>query len=92
MSDQNLSARLESETYLDASAAAALIPDCTAQTVRRWAREGRIPVVTMPSGRMRFRKSDIVDMLTPRLLSPSASSADESDDSVELPGQEALSW
>ena len=34
-------------------------------TVRIWARIGRIPVITLPGGRKRFRREDIERMLTP---------------------------
>lgn len=51
----------------------------TAQRLRRWAREGLIPVVRYPSGRVHFRRSDVEALLTPRVASgiesaPSASS------------------
>ena len=35
----------------------------SADSVRRWAREGRIPVVTLPSGRVRFRREDVEKLL-----------------------------
>lgn len=36
----------------------------SAETVRRWAREGKVPTVTMPSGRVKFLRADI-DTLIP---------------------------
>lgn len=38
--------------------------DTTPDTIRRWVREGKLPVVRMPSGRMKFRRIDI-DALMP---------------------------
>ena len=52
----------------------------------RWAREGRIPVVRYPSGRMRFRRSDIEALLTPR-VAPAAESSVESAPSVSGGGR-----
>lgn len=36
-----------------------------AETVREWARERRIPTITLPNGHKRFRREDIERMLTP---------------------------
>lgn len=35
------------------------------ETIRRWARTGRLPVVKLPSGAMRFRASDIESLINP---------------------------
>ena len=35
------------------------------ETVRRWAREGRIAVITLPGGLKRFRREDVDRLLTP---------------------------
>jgi excisionase family DNA binding protein len=35
------------------------------ETVRRWAREGRIAVITLPGGLKRFRREDVDVLLTP---------------------------
>lgn len=35
------------------------------ETVRRWAREGRIAVITLPGGLKRFRREDVERILTP---------------------------
>jgi len=35
----------------------------SAETVRRWEREGRLHAVTLPSGRKRYRRSDIDALL-----------------------------
>ena len=39
--------------------------DTTAETIRRWAREDRIPAVKMPSGRVKFRRSVIDELMPP---------------------------
>lgn len=49
---------------LDTNEVAALC-DVDPNTVRIWARIGRIPVITLPGGRKRFRREDIERMLTP---------------------------
>jgi len=38
-----------------------VLPD----TVRTWAREGRIPTITLPGGHKRFRREDVDALLTP---------------------------
>lgn len=43
----------------------ALLCNVTAETVREWARDGRIPTVTLPGGLKRFRREDIDRILTP---------------------------
>jgi len=42
-------------TPAEAAAQLAIHPE----TLRRWAREGRVPVVRLPSGQMRFRPEDV---------------------------------
>lgn len=37
--------------------------DVTPETVRRWARSGRIKVMTLPSGRRKFRRSDVEELV-----------------------------
>lgn len=34
------------------------------ETVRRWVREGLLPAIELPSGRLRFRPEDIEALLT----------------------------
>lgn len=41
----------------------------SAETVRRWARDGRVDVVILPSGVMRFRQ-ETVDTLTGAVITP----------------------
>lgn len=43
------------------------------ETVRRWAREGRIATITLPGGLKRFRREDVEKILTP--TEPSAGAA-----------------
>lgn len=33
------------------------------QTLQRWAREGRVPVVVSPGGRRRYRRDDLAQLL-----------------------------
>lgn len=83
----------QSDEYLTPTEAARLLPRTAAESVRRWIREGRIPAIRLPGGRLMVRRSDIEEILTPKLASsPSASSADESGDGAQLPGQEVLPW
>jgi excisionase family DNA binding protein len=35
-------------------------------TIRRWAREGRIKVVVLPSGQQRFLRAELASYSTPR--------------------------
>ena len=60
-------------------------------TLRRWGRDGLIEVVRYPSGRMRFRRSNVEALLSPALPS-TPSSAMSSGPSVDgvLPGEGAL--
>ncbi|MDO5048520.1 MAG: helix-turn-helix domain-containing protein [Actinomycetaceae bacterium] len=57
----------EHEQLLTAHEVADLLPDTSYQTVLRWARIGAIPYVKLPSGRKFFRRSDVDDLLTPRV-------------------------
>lgn len=80
--------------YLSPRDAAELLhlPSVTARTLRAWAKQGKLPVLTLPSGRMLFRREDVEALATPQVLSvPSAGSPAESPDGV-LPGQPVLSW
>jgi excisionase family DNA binding protein len=38
----------------------------SAETVRRWAREGKLSAVVLPSGAIRFRRDDVEALLQPR--------------------------
>jgi len=51
---------------LPAKDAAALIPGASSyQSLLRWARQGKVPFVRLPSGRMFFQRSDIEALLRP---------------------------
>jgi excisionase family DNA binding protein len=39
-------------------------------TVSRWAREGLIPFITLPGGRLRYRRADVDALLTPVMALP----------------------
>ena len=45
--------------------AAELIPGCSYQSLLRWAREGKVPFIRLPSGRILFRREDILALLAP---------------------------
>jgi len=45
-----------------------MIPGCNEQTLRRWARSGRVPAAQLPSGKLLFRREDIEELLVPRFL------------------------
>lgn len=47
--------------------------DFTAQTLRRWAREGWVACVRYPSGRLKFRRRDIEALLAPSAGASAAS-------------------
>ena len=44
---------------------AELLPDCSSQTVYRWAKSGKIPFIVLPSGRKYFRRRDALEILRP---------------------------
>ena len=37
--------------------------DTTPDTIRRWVREGKLPAVHMPSGRVKFRRAEIDELM-----------------------------
>ncbi|WP_210581082.1 helix-turn-helix domain-containing protein [Actinomyces succiniciruminis] len=87
MSDQKMPDRADlAPELLTSTEAAALIPDCQPQTLRRWARRGKVPAIILPNGRFRFRRSDIEALLQPATIAPDPPS------SPELPGQDKLPW
>lgn len=47
----------------------------TAETVRRWAKEGLIPSVVMPSGRRKYRRDEIESALADAGIPSEAASA-----------------
>ena len=61
MSENNVSA---GEQLLSARQVSELFPGIgTPATVRRWAREGKIPHVKLPGGRRLFRRADFEQMM-----------------------------
>lgn len=61
MSENNVSA---GEQLLSARQVSELFPGIgSPATVRRWAREGKIPYVQLPGGRRLFRRSDFEQMM-----------------------------
>lgn len=90
MADTSSTDRDNDVQYLSPRESAQLmaLPGVTARTLRAWAKQGKLPAVVLPSGRMLFRREDIEELFEPRVLSaPSAGSAPEAP-----PGQEMLSW
>lgn len=79
---ENVSPDSGASNLLTASEVAALLPETSAQTVYRWAREGKLRAVVLPSGRKFFYQSDIDAILSPP--------AGEANDDQTLPGQTAL--
>ena len=65
---------LSSDSFITAREVAALLPGTSDQTVLRWARDGKIPVVTLPSGRRFFRREDVEVFLEPSYETPPSAS------------------
>ena len=64
MSENNVSA---SEQLLSARQVSELFPGIgSPATIRRWAREGKIPYVQLPGGRRLFRRADFEKMIAHR--------------------------
>lgn len=59
---------------------AAILLDVSPDTVRRWTRNGKVPHVRLPSGRVRYRRADILALLSPVGSEDSESVDDELDD------------
>ncbi|WP_173079322.1 helix-turn-helix domain-containing protein [Phytohabitans rumicis] len=45
--------------------------DVTPETVREWIRTGKLPSITLPSGRMKVRELDVIAIETAELRSAS---------------------
>jgi excisionase family DNA binding protein len=60
---------LGGDEYLTPGAVARLL-HVSAQTVTRWAKEGRLPSVVTLGGHHRFKASDILPYTSPRAESP----------------------
>lgn len=85
---------VDRQDLLSASEVASMLPDTSAQTVLRWAKQGRLPFVEMPSGRRGrkyFRREDIEALLTPE-VAPAGGRSGGHERVGELPGQGVLSW
>lgn len=81
------------EKLLTARQVVDLWPDAglTRSQLWRWVREGLIPAVKYPSGRVRFRREDIEALLTPE-VAPAGGRSGGHERVGELPGQGVLSW
>jgi excisionase family DNA binding protein len=44
---------------LTAAEVGQLLDGLSAETVNRWARDGKLPCITLPSGHRRFRRKDV---------------------------------
>ncbi|MDR6939252.1 helix-turn-helix domain-containing protein [Arcanobacterium hippocoleae] len=71
---------------ISSAEAAAILPETSTQSLLRWAREGKIPSVRLPSGRRFFRREDIEKLLAP--FQPSVSDSFGSFSDVPFPGME----
>lgn len=79
---------------LTAAQAAALLPDTSAPTVLRWAKDGRLPFIELPGGvrsRKYFRRADIEALLKPRVAGRARDGVGRSPDDP-IPGQGRLAW
>lgn len=45
---------------------AATLCHVSADTLRRWSNQGRVPVVVLPSGQRRYRRSDVLALVQPQ--------------------------
>lgn len=55
---------MTTDPLLSTSEAAALL-DVSDETLRRWTKDGLIRHVRMPSGRHRYRRADVLELLEP---------------------------
>lgn len=83
--------QVNGDEALTPSQAAALLPNTSVDSIRRWIRSGALPAQKLPNGRYFVRRGDVEALLSPALPSAS-SSATSSGSSVDgvLPGQGAL--
>ena len=83
--------QVNGDEALTPSQAAALLPNTSVDSIRRWIRSGALPAQKLPNGRYFVRRGDVEALLSPAL--PSApSSATSSGSSVDgvLPGEGVL--
>jgi DNA-binding transcriptional MerR regulator len=45
---------------------AAKLCDVSADTLRRWSDQGRVPVIVLPSGQRRYRRADVLALVQPQ--------------------------
>lgn len=45
---------------------AARLCHVSADTLRRWSDQGRVPVIVLPSGQRRYRQSDVLALVQPQ--------------------------
>ena len=83
--------QVNGDEALTPSQAAALLPNTSVDSIRRWIRSGALPAQKLPNGRYFVRRGDVEALLSPALPSTS-SSATSSGPSVDgvFPGQGAL--
>lgn len=81
--DADLSAPVEARAkdLITTAQAAAMIPGCNDQKLRRWAKAGKIRAVRLPSNELLFVRQDIEELLVPRFLTS---------ERAEVPGQGRL--
>ena len=75
---------------LTPSQAAALLPNTSVDSIRRWIRSGALPAQKLPNGRYFVRRGDVEALLSPALPSTPSASPVPGVEGVELPGQGAL--
>ena len=76
--------------YFSPTQAAALLPNTSVDSIRRWIRSGALPAQKLPNGRYFVRRGDVEALLSPALPSPPSESSAPDVEGVELPGQGAL--
>ena len=79
--DLSVPAEVRARDLITTAEAAAMIPGCNDQKLRRWAKAGKIRAVRLPSNELLFVRQDIEELLVPRFLTSERS---------ELPGQRRL--
>lgn len=65
------------DELLSAREASELLPRTSPQVLLRWARTGKMPAVTLPSGRRFFRRSDVEAILQPSFETPESAQSPE---------------
>ena len=85
--------KTQAQALIGTSAAADML-GVSPDTIRRWAKDGRVAASSLPSGRLRFRPEDIEALLTPTTESADEAAQNESSRPVSpddfLPGLEEM--